>query len=86
MKAIKLTSHTASMDLVIQFPSNGMIPRQCSGPSSQLFVGAASKHGTQAFVTHREVAQQLQHIKQDRDWYGVQNNRLQRAHHLEQQH
>ena len=72
------------MDLVIQFPGNGMIPRQRSGPGSQFLVGTATEHGAQAFVAHREVAQQLQHIEQHGDRHGVQNNRLQRAHHLEQ--
>ena len=35
-------------------------------------------------MTHREVMQDLQHIIQDRDRYGVQHNGLQRAHHLDQ--
>ena len=70
------------MHLVIEFAGNGMIPWQRSGPRSQLLVGTATEHGAQAFVAHREVAQQLQHIKQDRDGHGEQHNRLQRAHHL----
>ena len=83
MKAIKLTSHAASMNLMVEFPGNGMIPRQRFGPGSQFLMGASLKHGAQAFMAHREVAQQLQHIKQHGDRHGVQNNRLQRANHLE---
>ena len=63
MKAIKLTSHAAAMNLVIEFPGNGMIPRQRFGPCSKLFVGASSEEGAETFVAHREVVQDLEHIK-----------------------
>ena len=82
-KTMKLTSHTTSMDLMVEFPGNGMIPWQRFRPIPQLFVGASSKHGAQAFVTHREVTQQLQHVKQNCNWHGIQHNGLQGAHHLE---
>ena len=49
-------------------------------------MGAASEEGAETFVTHREVMENLQHFEQHGDWYGVQHNGLQRAHHLEQQH
>ena len=63
MKAIRLTSHTTSMDLVIQFPGNGVVPRQRFGPRSQLFMGATSEQGAETFVAHRQVMQNLEHVK-----------------------
>ena len=59
MKVVTLTSHTAAMDLMVEFPSDGMVPRQRSGPGSQLFMGASSKHGTETLVAHRQVVQDL---------------------------
>ena len=47
------------MDLVIQFPSNGVVPRERFGPISQLFVGAASEQGAEAFMAHWQVVQDL---------------------------
>ena len=52
---MKLTSHTASMDLMIQFPGDRVVPRERFGPRSKLFVGASSEEGVEAFVAHREV-------------------------------
>ena len=59
MKAMTLTSHAAAMDLMIQFPGNGVVPRQRSGPIPQFFMGASSKHGAQAFLAYREAVQHL---------------------------
>ena len=65
------------MDLVIQFPGNGMVPRQRFGPAqlflAQLFMGASSEEGTETLVAHREVMENLQHIKQDRNRYRESN-------------
>ena len=52
---MKLTSHTASMDLMIQFPGDRVVPQERFGPRSKLFVGASSEEGVEAFVAHREV-------------------------------
>ena len=52
-----LTSHSAAMDLMIEFPGNGVVPplpRQCFGQIHQLFMGASPEQGLQTFVTHRE--------------------------------
>ena len=49
-----LTSHSAAMDLMIEFPGNGVVPRQCFGQIPQLFMGASPEQGLQTFVTHRE--------------------------------
>ena len=84
MKAIKLTRHATTMDLMIEFPGDRVVPRQRFGPIPQLFVGTSSEEGAQAFVTHQQVTQQLQHIEQDRNQYRVQHNRLERTHHLDQ--
>ena len=81
-----LTRHATTMHLVIQFPGDRVVPLERFGPIPQFLMSAASEEGAETFVTHREVMENLQHIKQDRDWYGVQDNRLQRVHHLEQQH
>ena len=79
-----LTSHSTAMHLVIQFSGNGVVPRQRFGPIPQLFMGTTPEQGLQTFMTHRGVIENLQHIKQHRDRHGVQHNRLQRAHHLDQ--
>ena len=81
-----LTSHATAMDLMIQFPGNGVVPRQRFGPIPQLFVSASPEQGAQTILSHRQVPQGLQQIKQHSDRHGVQHNRLQRAHHLDQQH
>ena len=73
---MKLTSHTASMDLMIEFPGNGMVPRQRFGPIPQLFVGAPSEQGAETFMAHREVMQDLQHIKENSNRYREQHNGL----------
>ena len=72
-----LTRHATAMHLMIEFPGNGVVPRQRFGPIPQLFMGAASEEGVQTFLAHREVVEDLQHIKQDRNRYRVQDNRLQ---------
>ena len=47
MKAMRLTCHKTSMDLVIEFPGEWVVPGQCLGPSPQFFMGAASEQGAQ---------------------------------------
>ena len=64
---MKLTSHTAAMDLVVEFPGNGVVPRERFRPISQLFVGAASKQRAEQLMAHRQVVENLEHIYQDRD-------------------
>ena len=83
MKAIKLTSHATTMDLVIQFPGNRVVPRQRFGPRSQFFMSAASEQRTETLVAHRQVVQDLQHVEQDRNRHREQHNGLERTHHLE---
>ena len=73
MKAMRLTSHTAAMHLMVQFPGNGVVPRERFGPIPQLFVGAPSEQGAETLMAHREVMQDLQHLNQDRDRNGEQN-------------
>ena len=72
-----LTRHSTAMDLMIQAPGNGVVPRQRFGPIPQFLMGTSSEQGGQTFLAHREVMQLLQHVKQDREWHGVQHNRLQ---------
>ena len=74
------------MDLVIQAPGHRVVPRQRLGPIPQLFMGASPEHSAQTFLAHWEVTQKLQHVEEDRNRYRVQHNRLERVHHLEQQH
>ena len=74
------------MDLMIQFPGDRVVPRERFGPIPQLFVGAPSEQGAETLMAHRQVMQDLQHLNQDRDRNGEQHNRLERTHHLEQQH
>ena len=46
-----LTSHAAAMDLMIEFPGNRVVPRQCLGPITEFFMRAASEEGTQAVAS-----------------------------------
>ena len=61
------------MHFVIEFPSDGVVPRERSGPGSQFFVGTATEQRTETLVAHWEVMQDLQHLNQDRDRNGEQN-------------
>ena len=73
---MKLTSHTASMDLVIQFPGDGVVPRERFGPIPQLFMGAASKQRAEQLMAHGQVVENLEHVNQHRDRHGEQHNGL----------
>ena len=72
-KRRRLTRHFSAMDFLVQAPGNWMVPRQCFGPIPQLFPPTASEQGALTFLTHWEVAQQLQHVKQYGDWHGIQD-------------
>ena len=74
---MKLTSHAASMDLVIQFSGDGMVPRERFCPISQLFMGAATEQRTEQLMAHRQVMQDLEHVDENSDGHGEQHNRLQ---------
>ena len=56
-----LTRHPTVMDLMIQAPGNGVVPRQHFGPVPQFLMGTSSEQGGQTFLAHREVMQLLQH-------------------------
>ena len=84
MKAMTLTSHSAAMDLMVEFPGNRVVPGQRFSPIPQLLMGASSKQGAETFVTHREVVKNLQHLKQNSNRYRVEHNRLERTHHFDQ--
>ena len=79
-----LTRHATAMNLMVEFPGDRVVPRQRFGPIPQFLMGAASEEGAETFMTHQEVVKNLQHVKQDRERHGVQHNRLQRVHHLDQ--
>ena len=83
---MKLTSHAAAMDLMVQFPSDGVVPRERFSPRSQFFMGASPEQGTETLMAHRQVVQYLQHVDENRNWHREQNQRLERVHHLEQPH
>ena len=61
------------MDLVIEFPGDRVVPRERFGPRSKLFVGASSEEGVEAFVAHREVVENLEHVDQDRNGHREQH-------------
>ena len=67
---MKLTSHAASMDLVIQFSGNGVVPRERSGPIPQLLMGTASEQRAEQLMAHGQVMENLQHVYQDRNRHG----------------
>ena len=50
-----LTSHTAAMDLVIEFPGNGMVPRERFGPIPQFFVRTATEQRAEQLMAHGQV-------------------------------
>ena len=59
MKAMKLTSHTASMDLMVEFPGDRVVPRERFGPIPQLFVGTATEQRVEQLMAHWQVVQNL---------------------------
>ena len=59
---MKLTSHATSMDLMVEFPGDGVVPRERFGPIPQLFMGAATEQRAEQLMAHRQVVQDLQHI------------------------
>ena len=83
-KGTRLTSHSTAMDFVIQFSGNGMVPRQCLGQISYLLEGAPSEQGAHTVFPQGKMPQRLQKVKWDREGHGVQHQRLQRVHHVEQ--
>ena len=80
---MKLTSHTASMHLVIQFPGDRVVPRERLGPIPQLFMGAATEQRAEQLMAHGQVVQYLEHVDENSDGHREQNQRLQGAYHLE---
>ena len=73
---MKLTSHAASMDLVIQFPGDGMVPRERFRPIPQLFMSTASKQRAEQLMAHGQVVQYLEHVDENSDGHGEQHDRL----------
>ena len=69
-KAIKLTSHAASMDLMVEFSGNGVVPRERSGPIPQLLMRTASEQRAEQLMAHGQVVENLQHVYQDRNRHG----------------
>ena len=67
---MKLTSHTAPMDLMVEFPGDRVVPRERLGPIPQLFVGTAAKQRAEQFVAHGQVVQNLEHLYQHGDGHG----------------
>ena len=59
---MKLTSHTTAMHLLVEFPGDGVVPRERFSPIPQLFVGAPSEQGAETLMTHWQVVQDLQHV------------------------
>ena len=62
MKAMKLTSHTAAMHLMVQFSGDRVVPRERFSPGSQFFMGAPSEEGVETLVAHWQVVQNLEHL------------------------
>ena len=62
MKAVKLTSHAASMDLMVEFSGNGMVPRERFRPIPQLLMRAATEQRAEQLMAHGQVVQYLEHV------------------------
>ena len=73
---MKLTSHTAAMDLVIQFSGDRMVPRERFRPIPQLFMSTASKQRAEQLMAHGQVVQYLEHVDENSDGHGEQHDRL----------
>ena len=58
------------MNLMVQFPGDGVVPRERFGPIPQLFVAAASEQRTEQRMAHGQVVENLQHVYQDRNRHG----------------
>ena len=71
---MKLTSHAAAMDVVIELPGNRMIPRQSLGQVTQFLMGASPEQGAQTILSQRQVPQGLQHVKQHRQRHRIQHD------------
>ena len=80
---MKLTSHTTSMDLMVEFPGDRVVPRERFGPIPQLFMGAATEQRAEQLMAHGQVVQYLEHVDENSDGHREQNQRLQGAYHLE---
>ena len=72
------------MDLVIQFSGDRMVPRERFGPIPQLFMRTATEQRAEQLMTHRQVVENLEHVNQYGNGHREQNQRLERAHHVEQ--
>ena len=73
---MKLTSHTAAMDLMIQFSGDRVVPRERFSPRSQLFMGASAEQGAEQLMAHGQVVQDLEHVDQDRNRHREQHDGL----------
>ena len=76
IKTMILTSHAASMHLVIQLSSDRVIPRERLGPFPQLFMGTSAKQRTEQLVAHGQMVENLQHLYQHGDGHREQHNGL----------
>ena len=61
------------MDLMVEFPGDRVVPRERFGPGSQFFMGTATEQGVETLVTHWQVVQYFQHVNQDCNRHGEQN-------------
>ena len=61
---MKLTSHTTAMHFMVEFPGNGVVPRERFRPIPQLFMGAATEQRAEQLMAHRQVVQDLEHVNQ----------------------
>ena len=61
------------MHLMVQFPGNGVVPRERFGPRTQFFMGAASEEGVKTLMAHWQMVQNLEHLDQDRNRDREQN-------------
>ena len=61
------------MDLMVEFPGDRVVPRQRFGPIPQLFVGTATEQRTEQLMAHWQVVQNLQHVDENCDGHGEQN-------------
>ena len=71
------------MDLMVEFPGDGVVPRERFRPIPQLLMRTATEQRAEQLMAHGQVVQYLEHLYQDRNRHREQYDRLERTHHVE---
>ena len=64
------------MDLMVEFPGDGVVPRERFRPIPQLLMRTSAKQRAEQLMAHGQVMQDLEHVDQHRDRHREQHDRL----------